>query len=72
MDQDYKQAYQEGQKSSGLTSYRQAIIRGIFWGFPIIYFLLNSWRWYFKIIAIIIWPFIYGAVASSKRFKGKL
>ena len=67
-----KRNFVEGQESAKFTSYRQAIIRAVIHGIIIGVSFFNPFKTYIKLIILVILLFLFGVVASSKRFKGKL
>jgi hypothetical protein len=69
---DIHAAYEEGKSSAKLTSYKQALTRAFFHG-VIIATIVFGPRWIpLRIIVGILAFFIYGAIASNKRFCGRL
>jgi hypothetical protein len=65
-------AFKEGEKSSKLTSGRQGLLRGIVTGLIIAISFFNSLGIIFKILLFISLMIIFGAIASSKKFKDKI
>ncbi len=69
---DMKKSFVEGVESSKFTTRRQAIIRGSIHGIIIAISIFNPFKILVKAIILIVLLLLFGAIASSKRFRGKL
>jgi hypothetical protein len=72
MEKNTQVELEKGIKSAKLTSNRQAYTRAIINGIMIAVAILNPWNWFVKIGLLFILFLIYGALASSEKFKNKL
>ena len=69
---EIKKNFMEGQESAKLSSHRQAMIRAIIHGIILGVSFFNPFRIYIKLIILVVLLFLFGVVASSKKYKGKL
>jgi len=67
-----EKTFKEGIKSSKLVSKKQAILRATIHGAIIAVSLINPLPWVLKIILFLFLILIFGMIASSKKFRGKI
>jgi len=67
-----EKSFTEGIKSSKLVSKKQALLRATIHGVIIAVSFINPLPWVLKIILFLFLMLIFGVVASSKKFRGKI
>ncbi len=68
----YKNAFQEGIKSSETKTHSQGLIRATLLAIITVIAFFNSWPLPLKIGVFVVLLFILGAIGSSKKFRGKV
>lgn len=69
---EIKNNFLDGQKAAKINSHRQGIIRGIIHGIIIAAAIFNPFKIWIKILLLIVGLLLFGVIASSERFIGRL